>query len=237
MLGEIVNVLLTVGGAALILSAAKLVGIDITSLFGEGKSADNTPPAPPPNTPISGGLDDFSQLPEIDFDAIFGTPIGNDNPPLNLGGVETVAGFGTFSQAEWMARTIFGEARGEPAQGMRAVGHVIMNRVNDRGFPDSVAKVVTQGNGSQFQAWRVGDPNRDRLLSVTSSDEMFALALSISQEILAGQSFDPTNGAIIYFNPATSTNSSFVNAVLSQVDSGQAIQIDIGRHAFFQGAR
>ena len=44
-----------------------------------------------------------------------------------------------------MATAIYFEARGEPMVGQVAVAQVIMSRVNDERYPDTVCDVVKQG--------------------------------------------------------------------------------------------
>ena len=73
-----------------------------------------------------------------------------------------------------LARTIFGEARGEGRAGMEAVAWVVMNRVNSSRYPNTVAGVVFQE--WQFSAFNTNDPNRIKLLSVTSEDAVFPAA-------------------------------------------------------------
>lgn len=51
-------------------------------------------------------------------------------------------------QIDYMARTMWGEARGEGATGMRAVGHVIMNRVKAGSWYGATPKDVVLKNGS-----------------------------------------------------------------------------------------
>lgn len=102
-----------------------------------------------------------------------------------------------------LARTIWGEARGEPVRGKEAVAAVILNRV---------ARAATRGGrywwgGTvtevclkpwQFSCWNARDPNREKLLRVTERDKSFAACLRIARRALAGQVCDPTAGAMHY---------------------------------------
>ena len=54
-----------------------------------------------------------------------------------------------------VARTLFGEARGEGPLGMRAVAHVIRNRVRDKRWRDTYAEVCLRSK--QFSAWNRGN--------------------------------------------------------------------------------
>lgn len=98
---------------------------------------------------------------------------------------------------ECLALNIYFEARSEPALGRRAVGHVVMNRVNHDGFPNSVCGVVRQGGSRvphrcQFSWWCDGrsDTPYNRVLWLKS--------LKLALEIYTGFSEDPTGGALWY---------------------------------------
>lgn len=104
------------------------------------------------------------------------------------------AGSGTYSSNDVMvlAKMIHGEARGEPYIGKVAVGAVILNRVKDKKFPDSVYSVCFQPGA--FDAVRDGqyymEPNQS----------------SINAAKAAINGWDPTYGALYYWNPATATS-------------------------------
>lgn len=101
-----------------------------------------------------------------------------------------------FNELEWLARTIWGEARGEGEKGMRAVGCVIRNRVRGEGFPDTYKDVCLQPK--QFSAWNEGNPNRDKMLRFKKDYVNFATAYKIASEIISGCE-DITNGADHYY--------------------------------------
>lgn len=56
----------------------------------------------------------------------------------------------TEDERELIARIVYLEASGEPAEGQQAVAEVILNRVAAENFPDTVADVVYQENPQQF---------------------------------------------------------------------------------------
>lgn len=218
------ELLLVIGGGAFLYGGARAFGVELPDLFATGGAdAPEAPEAPTPRRTIV-TIDD----------------IDTDDPGIqsSVGArIVPVAGYPSYSELEWLTRTMWGEARNQDDLGLRAVGHVIMNRVNARGFGDSVAGVVTAGNGSQFNVWRKSDPNYTRSIEVTPADTNYQRANRIATEILSGRSTDPTGGAVIYFNPSTSTNVGFVNAIFTQVRNGTAQQVTIGDHDFFPGAR
>lgn len=97
-----------------------------------------------------------------------------------------------------LARTIYGESRGEELAGMHAVGWVVVNRVR-RGaprFPSTVAGVVKQRH--QFTCWSPTDPNAKLCAAVTEADPLFALALYAAAGVLSGEVRDTTGGADHY---------------------------------------
>ena len=91
-----------------------------------------------------------------------------------------------------LARLVYGEARGESYTGQVAVAAVVLNRVRSSSFPNSVSGVVYQSGA--FDAVRDGQIN----LTPNST------AKKAAQDALNG--WDPTYGAIYYFNPSTATN-------------------------------
>lgn len=96
------------------------------------------------------------------------------------------------ANVELLARVIHGEARGEPYTGMVAVGAVILNRVKSPNFPSTIAGVVYQ-NGA-FDAVADGQVN------LQPSKQSYNAARD------AMNGWDPSGGAIYYFNPSTATN-------------------------------
>ncbi len=91
-----------------------------------------------------------------------------------------------------IARVIYGEARGEPYEGMVAIGAVILNRVADSRFPNTVSGVVYQAGAF--------DAVSDGQINLTPNDQAYRAA----RDAING--WDPTYGCIYYFNPATATS-------------------------------
>jgi spore germination cell wall hydrolase CwlJ-like protein len=102
-----------------------------------------------------------------------------------------------------MARTLWGEARGEGLLGMEAVANVIMNRValsNEKGgywWGNSVTDVCQKP--FQFSCWNTHDPNRAQMLILDPSDKIFAAALDIAADAVYGTLKDATGGATSYY--------------------------------------
>ncbi len=57
----------------------------------------------------------------------------------------------------WLSRIISAESRGEPLNGKIAVGNVVLNRVKDKDFPDTIYDVIFDDRwGGQFEPVRNG---------------------------------------------------------------------------------
>ena len=91
-----------------------------------------------------------------------------------------------------LARLISAEARGEPYTGQVAVGAVVLNRMKHPSFPSTMSGVIYQPGA--FSCLADGQFNQP----VTDSSYRAA------RDALNG--WDPTGGAIYYFNPATATS-------------------------------
>ena len=111
---------------------------------------------------------------------------------LGLGSSSSSSGKYSSSDIQLLAKVISAEARGEPYDGQVAVGAVVLNRVASPSFPNSVSGVVYQPGA--FSA--VTDSNWSA--AVTSS------AKSAAQDAVNG--WDPTGGALYYYNPAKTSN-------------------------------
>ena len=98
------------------------------------------------------------------------------------------------SDIQLMARAINGEARGEPYEGQVAIGAVILNRVKHASFPNTIAGVIYQSGA--FTAVADGQINQPIASGST--------VVKAARDAMNG--WDPSGGAIYYFNPKTATN-------------------------------
>ena len=96
------------------------------------------------------------------------------------------------SNVNLLARVVYGEARGEPYTGQVAVAAVVLNRVKSSKFPNSISGVVYQSGAFDAVA--------DGQINMTPD----TTAKKAAQDALNG--WDPSYGAIYYFNPSTATN-------------------------------
>ncbi|WP_181536485.1 spore cortex-lytic enzyme [[Anoxybacillus] calidus] len=99
-----------------------------------------------------------------------------------------------FSQndIQLMANAVYGEARGEPYIGQVAVAAVILNRVKNPAFPNTVAGVIFQPGAFTAVA--------DGQIWLTPNETARKAVLD------AINGWDPSEGAIYYFNPDTATS-------------------------------
>ncbi len=108
-----------------------------------------------------------------------------------------------------LAKVIAAEARGESYTGQVAVGAVVLNRVQHSSFPDSISGVVYQSGA--FSAVR------DSNWNVAPSDT----AKKAARDAING--WDPTGGAIYYYNPSKTSN---------RWIRSRPVVTTIGRHVF-----
>lgn len=129
----------------------------------------------------------------------------------NTGNSQHTGGVNGFSSSEvyLLAKTIYAEGRGEPYVGQVAIGAVVLNRVRNKNFPNTISGVVYQKHA--FTAVSDGQIN------LTPNDT----AMKAAREAING--WDPTGGALYYYNPAVATS--------SWIFDRQTITV-IGKHIF-----
>ena len=106
-----------------------------------------------------------------------------------------------------LAKTIYGEARGEGQRGMHAVANVIMNRVAVSealgGFWWGVGVIGVCKAKWQFSCWNKSDPNLKQLNGEAIYKKLaFTVAENIAEEALEGNLEDITDGATSYHTSA-----------------------------------
>lgn len=113
-----------------------------------------------------------------------GTTGGTSLPATNYGF--------SANDLKLMANAVYGEARGESYIGQVAVAAVILNRIKNSSFPNTVSGVIFEPGAftavADGQIWLT--PNETAKKAV--------------QDAING--WDPSNGAIYYFNPSTATS-------------------------------
>ncbi|MFA5757895.1 MAG: spore cortex-lytic enzyme [Clostridia bacterium] len=115
----------------------------------------------------------------------------------------------TNSNLYLLARCIYAEARGEPYTGMVAVGAVVLNRVSNADFPNTISGVI-------YQPWAFTSVN-DGQINLTPSQT----AINAAQDAMNG--WDPTYGCLFFYNPKTAQ---------SQWIYSRKVVTTIGNHRF-----
>ena len=96
------------------------------------------------------------------------------------------------SDLNLLARVVYAEARGEVYTGQVAIAAIVLNRVKSSSFPNTVSGVIYQSGAF--------DVVSDGQINMTPD----STAKKAAQDALNG--WDPSYGAIYYFNPSTATN-------------------------------
>lgn len=128
---------------------------------------------------------------------------------LNLSGGAVSASLYRETELSLLARLVSGEARGEPYVGQVAVAAVVLNRVRDSAFPNTVSGVIFQ-TGAFDAVW-------DGQFDMTPTES----SIRAARDALNG--WDPTGGCLYYYNPRTATNEWIWT---------RKVQLTIGEHAF-----
>ena len=115
----------------------------------------------------------------------------------------------TSSDVYLLAKTIYAEGRGEPYVGQVAIGAVIMNRIRSAAFPNTISGVVYQKG-----AFTAVD---DGQINLTPNET----AMKAARDAING--WDPTGGALYYYNPAVATS--------AWIFDRQTVTV-IGKHIF-----
>lgn len=133
---------------------------------------------------------------------------------LNAMGIQTSSSSSSStsnnsSNLNLLARLVYGEARGETYTGQVAVAAVVLNRVKSSSFPNTISGVIYQSGAF--------DAVSDGQINMTPD----STAKKAAQDAING--WDPSYGAIYYFNPSTATNKWIWSRPMT---------ITIGKHRF-----
>lgn len=133
-----------------------------------------------------------------------------------------------------MAKTMWGEARGEGETGMYAVANVILNRVlvaqrqatKNYWWGRDIISVCLKP--WQFSCWNHNDPNVKKIRTLNEDDKIFATAVKIARQIIsdehAGARTDITNGADHYHT----------KSIMPRWAKGRVPCAVIGHHLFYK---
>ena len=132
-----------------------------------------------------------------------------EHPVGDLPGIKTSRGGLSRDDARLLAMVIEGEAAGEPMTGKVAVGAVILNRAESGDFPQNVKGVI-------YQPWAFESVMNGQYTRPLSRDSIRAAEMAIG-------GWDPTDGALYFWNPVTAK---------SKWVWQKPITKKIGRHVF-----
>ena len=125
----------------------------------------------------------------------FGLKVDGMAGPQNLAYMGISGGSssgGASGDVALLARLISAEARGEPYVGQVAVGAVVLNRMEHPSFPNTISGVIYQsGAFTCIDDGQFNEPVADS-------------AYNAARDAMNG--WDPSGGAIYYFNPVTATS-------------------------------
>lgn len=131
------------------------------------------------------------------------------------------------SDVEIMARTIYGEARGQGLEGMVAVASVILNRtLSPAKYGYEISGVCLKP--MQFSCWNDEDPNLPILMKPPSGDLVFTTARIVANLAKKGLLRDNTGGANLYHSARMVDFPRWASA------TGVVWKKQIGNHIFYQ---
>lgn len=105
-------------------------------------------------------------------------------------------------ETDVLARTIYGEARGEKLIGMEAIAMVILNRLNfskkkrKYWWGNSIEEICLKSK--QFSCWNKNDVNFELINRVDENNPIFCICKRIAKRAVAGLLEDKTSGATHY---------------------------------------
>lgn len=141
-------------------------------------------------------------------------PLTNPNSSVSsLSNCSTLKSYVSDEDIDLMARLVAGESIGEPYEGKIAVASVVLNRVCDPKFPDTIKGVIFQKNAFSCV--------KNNTINSIPNKECY----NAVYEALNG--YDPTNKALFFYNPTIATCS-------WMKQSNKVNVLTIGHHTFFK---
>ena len=114
----------------------------------------------------------------------------------------------------WLSRIISAESGGEPFRGQIAVGNVVLNRVRDKAYPNTVYGVIfDRKHGTQFSPVSSGSIYRKPTASSVIAAKLCLEGYTLSDEIL------------FFYNPRIATS--------HWIDRARTYEFTIGNHKFY----
>ncbi len=123
----------------------------------------------------------------------------------------------TPKEFDWLAKAVYSEARGEPFRGQVAVAAVIINRVLDSAFPNTVEGVIFERSNGNYAFSAVLD-GQIYLTPDKTAYEAVDYAL---------KGWDPSNRALYYYNPITATSDWIFENTIKRLTIGSHVFADL----------
>lgn len=154
-----------------------------------------------------------SEFNDVNKSNINSQPNNNEEPIVQVFNTNERSLYITQSDIELMAKLVYAESRGEPFEGKVGVVSVVLNRVLNPSFPNTIKDVIFQKNA----------------FSCVDNNDIIAYPDQNCYEAVyeALNGTDPTNDALFYYNPEISTCSWMNNVNKNDVCC-------IGHHIFFK---
>jgi peptidoglycan hydrolase-like protein with peptidoglycan-binding domain len=136
------------------------------------------------------------------------------------------------SDVDVLARTIFGEARGEPDQGKIGVAYTVINRVSiaqSRGgywWGNTIREVCLKP--FQYSCWNRNDPNRAIILAVRPGERVFDRCLVIARQVIERAISNPVDRSTHYY-------ATYIPA--PNWTRGATFFVQLGIHKFYKNVR
>jgi N-acetylmuramoyl-L-alanine amidase len=137
------------------------------------------------------------------------------------------------SNLDIMARTIYGEARGESLSGKVAVANVVLNRAKKSKLVSDHMIVNICLKPYQFSCWNADDVNSSIIKDVSVSDPVFLECLAVAKLAILDLLEDNTHGSTHY-------HVSSIGFPESWKEKGEADKKPvaiIGRHSFYNNVK
>ena len=135
----------------------------------------------------------------------------------------------TQTDVEILARTLYGEARGEPYLGKMCVGWVVKNRAAAHFRGTTVADCCQ--SPAQFSCWNTSDPNYQLINSVNLGNPVYRECFRAALEALDA-TVDPTHGATHYH---TIAQPKWAKTWPPSWAQGHTPCATVGEHVFYRG--
>ena len=130
-----------------------------------------------------------------------------------------------------VTRTMLGEAANQGDDGLAAVAHVIVNRLEKGGYGKTLNDVARAPK--QFSAWNSKGLGGNNLVNISADDPRYQRARAIAEEVLNGRRADNTGGAVNYFAPAGMTGKNGTVKGEPKWASQMSYTTTIGGHKFY----